>query len=246
MELRRQIPSILVDIGTAESGAVLVESMLQGDSSLRFRILSALNKFSQAHPGAKLDNQLIETVLAAEVMGHYRSYQAIGVLGGQLDTGDPSLQALEESSNQEVERIFRLLGVLFPKHDLHAAYLGLQSTNTRVHDNALEFLDNTLRPELRELLVPLVDNGIGKEERIRRANQLLNTTVDTSEEAVTMLLKSGDPWLRSCAAYAVGALGLKSLATELDAWQDDPDPLLSETVRQAKLRLAGTDSRPDS
>ena len=245
MELRRQIPSILVDIGTTESGSVLVESLLQGDSALRFRVISALNKFRQAHPDTKLDDQLIETVLAAEIIGHYRSYQAIGVLGEQLDTADPSLKALGESRTQEVERIFRLLGILFPKHDLHAAYLGLRSTNTRIHDNALEFLDNTLRPELRGLLVPLVDSGISTKERVLRANQLLNTTVDTSEEAVSMLLKSGDPWLRSCAAYAIGALGLKSLASKLDAWQNDPDPLLCETVRQAKRRLSEAASGSD-
>ena len=245
MEIRRQIPSILVNIGTAESGTVLVESLLQGDSSLRFRVISALNKFRQRHPDTKLDDQLIETVLAAEIIGHYRSYQAIGVLGEQLDTEDPSMQALGEANTQEVERIFRLLGILFPKHDLHAAYIGLRSANTRIHDNALEFLDNTLRPELRELLVPLIDGGISTKERVRRANELLNTTVDTSEEAVSMLLKSGDPWLRSCAAYAIGALRLTSLASELDAWQNDPDPLLGETVRQAKLRLAEPASRED-
>ena len=60
-----------------------------------------------------------------------------------------------------------------------------------------------------------------------------------------MLLKSGDPWLRSCAAYAIGALGLKSLASELDAWQNDPDPLLCETVRQAKRRLSEAASGSD-
>ncbi len=51
-------------------------------------------------------------------------------------------------------------------------------------------------------------------------------------------MHSGDPWLRSCAAYAIGTLGLGSLEAELDAWEDDPDPLLRETVRQAKAKLA--------
>ena len=56
--------------------------------------------------------------------------------------------------------------------------------------------------------------------------------------AVAALVGTGDPWLRSCAAYAIGALGLRSLAPQLDAWADDPDPLLRETVRQARARLA--------
>ena len=171
-------------------------------------------------------------------MGHYRSYQALGALETELEGNDPSLVALRESIGREMERIFRLLGILFPEHDLHAAYLGIQSDNARVRDNTIEFLDNMLRPELRSLLVPLVDDGVSVPERVQLANQLVGTGVETPEEAVAMLMHSGDPWLKSCAAYAIGTLGLKSLEPELNAWQDDPDPLLSETVRQAKVRLA--------
>ncbi len=95
-----------------------------------------------------------------------------------------------------------------------------------------------LRPELRSLLIPLVDDGVTVQDRVRLANDVVGTGVETSEEAVAMLMHTGDPWLKSCAAYAIGALGLKSLESEMDTWQDDQDPLLAEAVRQAKLRLA--------
>ncbi len=49
---------------------------------------------------------------------------------------------------------------------------------------------------------------------------------------------SEDLWLKSCGAYAIGKLGLSSLEKELDSFLSHPDPLLSETARQAKLRLA--------
>ena len=51
---------------------------------------------------------------------------------------------------------------------------------------------------------------------------------------------SDDPWLRSCAVYAVGALGLREFAGELDALANVSDPLLRETVKQAKSRLQGS------
>ena len=238
IEVRRQIPMVMVVLGSEEAQALLVENLFQGNSELRFRIISALNKFRNGHPEIRLDTQMVETVLAAEILGHYRSYQGLGALAGKLDREDPAMRALAESIDQEVERIFRLLGILFPKHDLHAAHIGLRAGDSVVHDNVLEFLDNTLRPELRELLVPLVDSGIRLEERGRRADALLGTRVETSEEAVSMLIHSGDPWLRSCAAYAIGALGLRSMEAELEAWENDPDPLLVETVRQAREKLS--------
>jgi hypothetical protein len=66
----------------------------------------------------------------------------------------------------------------------------------------------------------------------------VDTGSDVEVETVAELIHGGDSWLNSCAADAIGSLGLKSLDRDLDAWQKDPDPLLSETVRQAKLRLA--------
>ncbi|MBI3484672.1 MAG: hypothetical protein HY012_05910, partial [Acidobacteria bacterium] len=51
---------------------------------------------------------------------------------------------------------------------------------------------------------------------------------------------SDDPWLKSCGAYAIGTLGLKSLEYFLDDCLTHSDPLLRETARWAKLRLASS------
>ena len=66
---------------------------------------------------------------------------------------------------QELERIFRLLGLLHPHLDLHSAYLGLQSKNAVVYDNALEFLENVLKSQLRGMLLPLLDGKVSATER---------------------------------------------------------------------------------
>jgi hypothetical protein len=66
----------------------------------------------------------------------------------------------------------------------------------------------------------------------------VSAPVETPEQAIAALAGTGDPWLRSCAAYAIGALELRSLQTRLEEWRDDPDPLLREAARQARERLA--------
>lgn len=236
--IRREIPGVLLQIGSPNAQLVLVENLLDGDTILRFRVITALNKLVQQHPNRSLDVKLIETVLAAEIMGHYRSYQIVGTLGGHLESSDPVVQALRDSMNQEVERIFRLLKILFPNYDLHSAYFGLQSDNPVVHDNALEFLESVLKPQMRNLLVPLLDSEVTVSERVRLANRLVGAQVESQEEAVLTLMISDDPWLKSCAAYAIGTLRLKSLEGELEKWLDAADPLLRETARQAKEQLA--------
>jgi AAA family ATP:ADP antiporter len=238
VEIRREIPGVLLRIGSAAAEIVLTEALLDGDTILRFRVLTALNKLRATVPGRPLDTKLVETVLAAEIMGHLRSYQILGTLDYRIDSTEPVAQALRDAMNQEVERIFRLLKLLFPTYDLHSAYVGLQSRNRVVHDNALEFLENVLKPQLRALLLPLLDSEVGIPQRVALANRTLGTTMETPEEAVALLAVSSDPWLKSCAAYAIGALHLHTLAPELDRWLDADDPLLRETARQAKARLA--------
>ncbi len=136
-------------------------------------MIAALNKLHQTHPELERDRTLIETVLSAEILGHYRSYQLLGTMGSRVNEADPALKGLQESMPQEVERIFRLLALLHPNVDLHSAYYGVQSVDQVVHDNALEFLDNVLASDLRRLVVPLVDSTVSVTERSRVANQVL-------------------------------------------------------------------------
>ena len=238
VEIRREIPLILATIGTPEAAQALHENLLEPDTSLRFRIISALNKLQRSHPDLDFDHQLLETVLAAEILGHYRSYQILHALELQSAAKDPVHSALNESLQQELERIFRLLSLLFPQLELHTIYLGLQSPNKTVHDNALEFLENVLKAQLRAILVPLLDGRVSPAERASLANRLVHAKIENREQAVTALVLSEDPWLKSCGAYAIGSLGMVTLEKELDRCLDHQDPLLRETARAAKLRLA--------
>jgi len=237
IEARREIPAVLVKVGTSAAARVLMENLLEGDTSLRFRIISALNKLCHLHPEVEADVPMLETVLAAEILGHYRSYQILDKLGTGGDSQDPVARALAESMQQELERIFRLLGLLYPHLDVHSAYLGLQSKNVSVYDNALEFLDNVLKSQLREMLVPLLDGKITVAERARLAQRLVRAKIENQEQAVVALVTSDDSWLKSCGAYAIGAFGMRSLEAELNRCLNDSDPLLRETARAAKLRL---------
>lgn len=237
-DVRREIPAVLQSIGSRAAQAVLTESVMDKDVVLRYRCIAALNKLGQLHPDRPVDRKIIESVLAAEILGHYRSYQVMGTLSRNLsDSAEPVRQGLRESMEKETERIFRLLKMLYPEHDLHSAYVGLQSSDPMVHDNALEFIDNVLPPEIRAVLMPVIDRDVSIKDRIQRANQLLGSTLGGQEEAVEVLTQSADPWLRSCAAYTIGELHLRRFAPLLDQWMRDPDPLLRAAAADALQKL---------
>jgi AAA family ATP:ADP antiporter len=236
--VRRQIPALLGKVGTQSASLALMEHLLDADASFRLGVLSALTTLHRAHPELKSDAQLLQMALVAEILGHYRSYQILAKLGTlAAGTEQQVAHALSESMKQEMERIFRLLELLYPHHDFSSAYVGLQSKSMTVHDNALEFLDTVLKSELREMLVPLLDGKVSVIERARIGDRLVHVRIDSPEQAAAALVSSDDPWLRSCGAYAIGTLGLTNLAHELNRCVADPDPLVRETAREAKLRL---------
>ncbi len=172
------------------------------------------------------------------MLGHYRSYQILGTILTPGPGQQPVERGLRAAMREELERIFRLLDLLHPRRDFRAAWVALQSGNAVIHDQALDLLESLLRPETKALLVPLVDPEIAEPQRVRLAQRLVGAPVETTEQGIEALACTGDPWLRSCAAYAIGSLGLAALAHHLEAWRDDPDPLLRETVRQARRQLS--------
>jgi AAA family ATP:ADP antiporter len=239
IEVRRELPSVLLRIGTSEAEQALVSSLLESDGTVRHRVIASLNKLRAVRPDIRIDPSVLELLLAAEIAGHYRSYQVLGPLEAQLKRQDAVIDALRHSMEQELERIFRLMALLLPQAGLHDAYVGVRSSNPTVRANALEFLDNVLKPELRQVLVPLLDSHVTVPERIALANRLVGAPLETSDQAIATLLASDDPWLRSCAIQAVGTLQLRSLAPELKRYEDAADPLVREAVVAARARLAG-------
>lgn len=238
IEIRREIPVVLQAIGTPAAQFVLFESVLDSDTVVRHRVITALNKLGQVYPERRIDRRLIETVLGAEIMAHYRSYQVLGTLGNSLsDAEDPVIQGIKQSTQQEAERVFRLLKILYPEHDMHSAYVGLHSDDPVVQDNAIEFLEAVLTPQLRGLIVPLFDRGVSHAQRGHLANRLLGASLGDRDEAISVLVLSQDPWLQSCAAYAIGEFRLRQFEDQIEKWCTHPDPLLRSTAEDARRKL---------
>jgi hypothetical protein len=88
------------------------------------------------------------------------------------------------------------------------------------------------------------DLSFASPRRAQIAQRLVRTKIESQEQAVAEFVTSDDPWLKSCGAYAIGALGLKSLEDRLDQCMNEQDPLLRETARAAKLRLETPAAKP--
>ena len=85
----------------------------------------------------------IERVLKAEISAYQERAQ--------------QERAITAEAQQSLERVFRLLGLLYTPADIYYAYQGITSDTVQAKANALEFLDNVLNPEIKRLLIPVIE-----------------------------------------------------------------------------------------
>lgn len=176
-ETRRQIPTLLERIGTPDAAEQLTDYLFDADPIMRLGTVTALNRVRQGNDEGSGERDVVEVVLEAEIIGHYRSYQLLAA----PDQPARSAAEIREEMERELERIFRLVKLLLPEHDLHSAYVGVQSTNPAVHANALEFLEHALPPRLRATLLPLLDGDVTVEERITIAERIVGPPIPITE-----------------------------------------------------------------
>ncbi|MBI3401138.1 MAG: HEAT repeat domain-containing protein [Acidobacteria bacterium] len=201
--LRLHAPDVLLRIASVAAEHALVEVMLDADPAVRLRVVSALNKLRQTNPDRRLESDLVETVLAAEILGHYRSYQILSTFDPAGASDEAARVRLRETMGQEVERIFRFMKLLLPGPDLHSAYEGLQSSAPDIRANAVEYLEHALPPRMRELLLPLLDSEVSVDERIAIAERMAGT-LHASEQMLAALAASEE--LRAAARDAASRL----------------------------------------
>jgi ATP:ADP antiporter, AAA family len=241
---RKQIPGVLARIATSQAATVLANSLLQNDPGLRYDLLKALNKLRSLDSGMVPPNEEFADMLNAELMGYYRSFQVLAAFDPQGSTSraaqnqEPLLtRALRERMDRELERIFRLLGLLYPPRDIHNAYAGLISGQPRIRSNAMEVLEHLVRADLYRTLVCALDPDVSLKEKLQFAQRLCHTSVGSKAEALRIVLQSEDRWLRACAMHAVGELQLSELTEDLRRVPHTGDSVLEETWNWASTRL---------
>ena len=70
---------------------------------------------------------------------------------------------LSRALTKSLMNIFRLLGLIYPHEDIVKAYQNIQTGTKDSVAYAVELLDNTLAKEIREALLPLVEDLTAKE-----------------------------------------------------------------------------------
>ena len=137
--------------------------------------------------------------------------------------------AVAEKQDLNLKRAFRLLGLTYSAEDMYSAYLGHASGDRSTRASALEFLDNVLHREEKELLMPFLDMS-SRRAAIAHGEHVFGTRISNRNEAIGFLLQGADSWLRACALYSLGGAAVADFGDAITRLRADSHPVVRETA----------------
>ena len=245
---RRHIPRTIGAFYTQEAVDTLLKYSNHPDPFMRFKILKALNKLRLASLNYNFETQKIEEWLRREVEAHFH-YLALAdsiqnkplpvTAEGSIGIspfGTILTRTLDAKLSRSLDRIFRLLALIYSPRDIVQAYSSLVSNNPFMKSAAIEFLDSTLDRTIRRWILPVIDS-IPREEKLRRAQSIFSIKRSSGKEAVIELVNDSDEWLAACALYWIYLYRDSELFQYLNSSAQRPELLVRQTAQTMMQRL---------
>lgn len=162
-ELRKAVIPILAHIGTDQAIRVLTESFQDESSDFSNELIDAFDLLQSHRISIKLEQSLIRKKIFAEIKKYYQLFLNIH---GRIKIDAHTDEQIAEM-NLVLMNIFKLLALLYPREDIFKAYNNLQTGTQDSMAYSVELLDTTLRKEIRDLVIPIVED-IPLKDKIRK------------------------------------------------------------------------------
>jgi hypothetical protein len=178
-------------------------------------VIKALNRLRESAPQLQFPAQAISQQIHKEAHECAVLHAQVAPLrAAARPRGAAALLArtLDTRLRQSMERLFRLLGLVYLPNEIYNTWLAIQSGKTDRVTAAHDYLDSVLERETKRVVMALLDSSGSLSSHAR---DLFHIAPKSQETAIGELLRSGDYWIATCAIAAAAELQLKGLAAEI-------------------------------
>ena len=204
--VRRHLPATIARIPSQEGVDILLNRLDANEPGglLRFEVIAALDKLRHDHPEYAIRPEPVEALLVRESRRYFEhlSLHHNLFVRAQLDSDALLAHALLDKCQRAVDRIYRLLGLIYPAKDISSARWAIDHGAARSRASAFEYLDNLLSANQRKYLMPILEE-LPLDEKVRRGNVLVKTRPREEEETLLHLLNDDDEIVSACAISLV-------------------------------------------
>ncbi len=171
IELRRGTASVLARIGTQDAGDCLIWELEEGKGEIDTELIDALDRIRSEKPDVQFREDIMETKILQEIKKYCQIFiKHFGTKAKRKKA--EKAKGLPEDLNVSLMNIFKLFGLIYLREDVMRAYQNIQVGTKDSVDYAIELLDNTLKKEMREIVIPLMED-LALEERVKRCRSCL-------------------------------------------------------------------------
>jgi AAA family ATP:ADP antiporter len=219
--VRRHLPATIARIGTQKAIDILARALQESDGFIRYKAIEALEQLRHDEPSLQFPRAGIEAAVLREARAFFAALTLFHNLFVRAGLSRTALLArvLDEERGRAVNRIYKLLALIYPWKDIDAARWSLERGDARARASASEYLDNVLTGAVRRQVLPILE-PLPDEEKVRRGYVLLRSRPRDVEETLLELINDDDAVVSACAI---------DLARELREWRlkDDIEHVLA-------------------
>jgi ATP/ADP translocase len=233
--VRLALPLAIAEIEDQHSIAALLRILPAADLRLHYQAIKGLTRLRSRGASLRFPRAEVEALVASErslLLDHSRILAALLRSPRRDESYRLLVSVLEERIEYTRERIFRLLGLLYPQREILGVWSRIAYAEPSVRATALEYLANLLSRKHRLSLFALLERG-SEPGALRSGKGLEGEPAPSLEDALGRLVQSGDDWLAACAATVAGRLEVASLLPLLDRAREHSSPMVREAVLHA-------------
>ncbi len=248
----REVPATVARFPHQRAASILLERLTVPRGGLvRFRALRALNQIRRESPSVTFQRSDLEKALSIELSTVFKdralrlAASHFGSVNGAESAAGPLLRGMLEGKEAlAIERVFRVLQLIFPRERVEHISLALRSHRADLRAAAAELLFELLKAPWREPVLAVVDpNALGAEP-VGPPWSL--SELGRPELFISALLGQSSEMIRVLAVYLAGERGwvetIPALRTAYQGMGGDNHALVSDAISQlehAEGRLHG-------
>src|SRR5690606_958081 len=167
--IRRRIPRVLEVCESEEAAEALVRGLDDEKFEVRYRAALALARIGARVPALRPPLERVHAAVRAELVTGRKVWDRRRLLDEDEEDAPLLDRALRDRIHRSVEHVFTLLSLAYDAEPLRLSLLALAGDDRTLRGTALEYLENILPEEIRELLFPMLDARV--EVRKKRSRQ---------------------------------------------------------------------------
>jgi HEAT repeat protein len=171
LSVKQDVVKVLGQIGTNEAASILFSQLESGIEELDTSIIDALDRIRAEKTNIHFSPKSVQRN-AFSVIKKY-CQDTLDLMSLQSDEQDSAEgQRLQKRQAKKFAQIFKLLGLLYPHDDIVKAFQNIQTGTKDSVAYAIELLDNILSKQIKNIVLPLIED-LPPSERRRELQKIL-------------------------------------------------------------------------